>query len=157
MDPHDRISMFAGSLFAPNSTVVKDWLIPTTMLKARNALRETRHWRLALRTHRLLAEKRPAPTIVTSFRLLLHEVPLSAFSASRLPGPGASSMGTARAQGPDWRWQGWLHMWFVERCQVAWLSYNFINYPIYPICPGFPQYWSWGYIIYFLYIYICYI
>ena len=42
MDPHHCISMFAGGLFAPNSTVVKDWLIPTTMLMARNALRETR-------------------------------------------------------------------------------------------------------------------
>ena len=64
MDPHHCISMFAGSLFAPNSTVVKDWLIPTTMLMARNALRETRGWRLALRTHRLSEEKCPAPTIV---------------------------------------------------------------------------------------------
>jgi hypothetical protein len=44
--------------------VVKDWLIPTTMLMARNALRETRGWRLALRTHRLSEEKCPAPTIV---------------------------------------------------------------------------------------------
>ena len=64
MDPHHCISMFAGGLFAPNSTVVKDWLIPTTMLMARNALRETRGWRLALRTHRLSEEKCPAPTIV---------------------------------------------------------------------------------------------
>ena len=76
-----------------------------------------------------------------SFWLLLHEVPLSALSATPLPGPGASPMGVACTHWPDRGRQGRLQMWFLERCEVSWLAYNLEI----PNRLKFPQYWSWGY------------